>query len=269
MRQLLVIVFLLAIASPSSAGMSKLSVLELSRATTVLVSSESRSARGSGFIIRDDLVATAFHVVAAISVEGNLVRWALHPDIRVTLPSGAVTEAECVSRPTEQDPAPLIYDFGVLKLKRKITSAPTNVALAGDSETPIVGSYVVFSGYPLATPGMITHKGMVSGFDDAKSLLFLQAPINKGNSGGAVLNAQGQVVGIISMREGGISKGLSDLSEHIEKTAPQGSVRLMGVDPLQATRAIIKTLDLYISTGIGYARSIRFLREYLQKNPIP
>jgi hypothetical protein len=44
-------------------------------------------------------------------------------------------------------------------------------------------------------------------------------------------------------------------------------VKLMGVDPLQATKNIIQTLDQYISTGIGYARSIKFAREYLGKHP--
>lgn len=40
----------------------------------------------------------------------------------------------------------------------------------------------------------------------------------------------------------------------------------MGVDPLRATKAVILTLDQYISTGIGYARSVRFVRDYANKN---
>ncbi len=70
------------------------------------------------------------------------------------------------------------------------------------------------------------------------------------------------------MREGGISRGLSNLTTYIDKTAPQGSVRIAGVDPLQATKAIIQTLDEYISTGIGYARAIKFAREYGDKNKL-
>ena len=78
---------------------------------------------------------------------------------------------------------------------------------------------------------------------------------------------QGNAVGIISMREGGISQGLGELKVYIDKTSKQGSVQIMGVDPLKATKAIIQTLDQYISTGIGYARSIKFLREYITKHP--
>jgi hypothetical protein len=44
-------------------------------------------------------------------------------------------------------------------------------------------------------------------------------------------------------------------------------LRLLGVDPLQATKAIIDTLDRYISTGIGYARTTNFARDYLAKYP--
>jgi hypothetical protein len=113
---------------------------------------------------------------------------------------------------------------------------------------------------------MVTHRGMVSGLDDSASLIFIQASINKGNSGGALLNSQGQAVGIVSMREGGISRGLHELRVYIDKTSSQGSVQFMGVDPLQATKAIIQTLDQFISTGIGYARSIKFSREWLAKN---
>ena len=81
------------------------------------------------------------------------------------------------------------------------------------------------------------------------------------------MNSHGRAVGIISMREGGISQGLGELNVYIDQTASHGSVQIMGVDPLQATKAIIQTLDQYISTGIGYARSISFVREYISKNP--
>ena len=113
---------------------------------------------------------------------------------------------------------------------------------------------------------MVTHRGMVSGHDDAFSIIFIQAPVNKGNSGGALLNAQGHVIGIVSMREGGISQGLQQLQVYIDQISSQGSVQIMGVDPLQATKAIILTLDQYISTGIGYARAIKFAQEYFSKN---
>ena len=70
------------------------------------------------------------------------------------------------------------------------------------------------------------------------------------------------------MREGGISKGLHELTLYIEATSKQGSIQIMGVDPLQAIKATVETLNTYISTGLGYARDIKFLREYCEKNNI-
>ena len=242
-------------------------IIELSRTSGVMIVSQSGNSKGSGVLIGDQHVLTCFHVVADVSVQGSTVNWSLHPDLQMVLPSGETISATVVSVPTQADTSPLSKDFALVKLKSRPTKSFSKVQLAADKETLTVGDDVVFSGYPLATPGMVTHRGMVSGFNSASSLIFIQAPINKGNSGGALLNDQGHVVGIVSMREGGISQGLSELKVYIDKTSSQGGVKIMGVDPLQATKAIIQTLDTHISTGIGYARSIKFAREYLEKNP--
>lgn len=241
-------------------------VLELSRNSGVMILSQSGNSKGSGFFIGDQHVLTCFHVVAEATAQDSTLNWKFYPDLQVVIPSGETIGATAVSVPTQEDPSPYLKDFAIVKLNNKPTKNFSKVVLASDEETLKVGDEVVFSGYPLATPGMVTHRGMVSGFDDSASLVFVQAPINKGNSGGAILNSQGHVVGIVSMREGGISKGLKDLSVHINETSSHGSVHFMGIDHLQTTRAIIETLDQYISTGIGYARTVKFVREYLDKN---
>jgi S1-C subfamily serine protease len=193
--------------------------------------------------VGDQYLLTCFHVVAALSVQGPVINWALYPDLQVALTSGEIISATVVSVPTQADPSPLVQDFALVKLARKPLKNFAKVQLASEAEAPVVGDNVVFSGYPLATPGMVTHRGMVSGFDGSETLISIQASINKGNSGGALLDSQGRAVGIM--------------------TSSRGSVRIMGVDPLQSTKEIIQTLDQYISTGIGYARSIKFAREYL------
>jgi len=245
----------------------KINMLELSRESTVMIVSKSSNSKGTGFLIGDEYVMTCFHVVAALSAQGANINWSLHRDIQVILPSGEAIDGTVISVPTQADATPLIQDFALLKLKAKPAKSFQTVQLASEKEDLKVGDDLVFSGYPLATPGMVTHRGMVSGFDKSGSLIFLQAAINKGNSGGALLNGQGHVVGIISMREGGISQGLGELQVYIDKTSKQGTVQIMGVDPLQATKAIIQTLDQYISTGIGYARSIKFARDFLSNHP--
>lgn len=243
-------------------------VLQLSRSSGVRLISQSAQSSGSGFFVGEEYVLTCFHVVASVAVQGNNVNWKLHPDLQVITPSGEAIAATVTSVPTQGDASPLMQDFALVKLRNKPSKNFATLSLATDKELPNVGDDVVFSGYPLATPGMVTHRGMVSGYDETLSIIFVQAPVNKGNSGGALLNAQGHVIGIVSMREGGISQGLQQLQVYIDQTSSQGSVQIMGVDPLQATKAIIQTLDQYISTGIGYARSIRHFQEYAGKNKV-
>lgn len=247
-------------------------LIELSRTSGVKLISRSESSSGSGAFIGDQYVLTCFHVVASWSVQGSTTDIKIFPDLQVVLPSGETIDGTVVSVPTNDDPNPLQYDFAIVKLKHKPTNSFSKLQLAMMKESLMVGDDVVFSGYPLATPGMVTHRGMVSGFDNSSTLIFIQASINKGNSGGALLNSQGHIVGVVSMREGGISQGLDELQAYIkktyiDKTSPKIRLKLMNVDPLQATNAIIQTLDRYISTGIGYAHSIKFAREYLERNP--
>ena len=239
------------------------SIIDLSRASTVKLISKSGNSSGSGFFIDSQHILTCFHVIAKLSIEDKTVHWSVYSDLQAILPSGEIIDATVVSLPTQTHLAPLVMDFALVKLKAPPSQLPTTLALATDKEALKVGDDVLFSGYPLATPGMVTPRGMVSGFDSSESLIFVQASINKGNSGGALLNSKGHVVGLVSMREGGISRGLSELNSYIDKNTHHGSVQIMGVDALQATKAIIQTLDEYISTGIGYARSVKYAREYL------
>jgi len=73
---------------------------------------------------------------------------------------------------------------------------------------------------------------------------------------------------IISLREGEISLALQNYSQTIDKNKDIGNVQIMGINPLEATKETIKVLDKYISTGIGYAKNINFLREYIIKQDI-
>lgn len=254
--------------APTGRAMAQSDPLKQSRGATVRLTSKSGQSSGTGFFISDQVVMTCFHVVSAIERNGDQIKWTIYQDIEVVLPTGEAVPGTIASVPTQADASPLINDFAIVKLSRKPKTPIQPLQLAKSNGDEIeVGNEVFFSGFPLAVNGMVTHRGMVSGFEATRSLIFVQSSINKGNSGGALLNSDGQVIGIVSMREGGISQGLADLNKHIEKTSSQGGVLIMGVDPLQATKAIVQTLDNYISTGIGYAWNIRFARQFLEKNP--
>lgn len=245
-------------------------IINLSRTSCVKVTSKSGNSKGSGFFISDDLVVTCFHVIASTNQNGQKISWNIFQDIQITTIEGETINANCISPPNQADLSPLSQDFAILKLIKKPTNIKNYILEISDQgiKNLKIGSNCYFSGHPLFTPALITHKGMISGIDDSGSIICIQGSINKGNSGGALISGDGKAIGIISMREGGISKALQELTVYIEATSKQGSVQIMGVDPLKAIKATVETLNTYISTGIGYARYIKFLKEYCSKHKI-
>jgi serine protease Do len=114
--------------------------------------------------------------------------------VRVELPDKRVFDAKVVGT----DPA---SDLAVLKIDA--SGLPT-VAI-GDSSRVRVGDVVLAIGNPLGvgqtvTMGIISAKGRATGVGDGSYEDFLQtdAPINQGNSGGALINVNGELVGINS-----------------------------------------------------------------------
>jgi S1-C subfamily serine protease len=72
----------------------------------------------------------------------------------------------------------------------------------GDSDEMKRGARVMAVGYPLGLKSVKASMGIVSGYQQFKSALYLQitAPINPGNSGGPLFNEKGQVIGINSAK---------------------------------------------------------------------
>jgi len=250
-------------------------LIDISRNNCARIKAASINSTGTGFFLDATHVITCFHVIAAIQVidaSKGQVQWTISNNISVKLNDGETIDATCVSIPTQEDPSPLLNDFAILKLAKKPKSAPSGLSIYKGKESPDVGSDIVFSGFPLGAPAMITHKGYISGVTDDKSIICIQAPINKGNSGGAVLNLKGEILGIISNREGGISQGLEDVTKQITdleegRSGVKVRISMGGVNTFGVTKELITTLDKYISTGIGYARSVKALQSYIEKNP--
>ena len=114
--------------------------------------------------------------------------------VRVELPDKRVFDAKVVGT----DPA---SDLAVLKIDA--SGLPT--LAIGDSNHVRVGDVVLAIGNPLGvgqtvTMGIISAKGRATGVGDGSYEDFLQtdAPINQGNSGGALINLNGELVGINS-----------------------------------------------------------------------
>lgn len=243
-------------------------VVETSRTLGVRILIDGKTPAGSGFFIDNQTVVTCFHVVARTwfaKLDKGVVQELsvdLASDIRVLSVDGQELAAEVVSMPTKESAEPMVFDFAILRLKKPVVGKLPQVRFYQEGAPLHVGDPILFSGYPLDSTLMLTHKGSLAGISAPDGILGLQAPVNKGVSGSALLAADGTILGIVSMRLGGIGKGLFELRQQIDAGASSGSVRLMGVDPLQATKGVIDTLDLNISTGIGYARSTIYLEKY-------
>jgi len=138
---------------------------------------------GSGVIVNSDgYILTNHHVV-----DGAL-------EIRVELTDNRTFTAKLVG----SDPP---SDLAVLKIDAK--DLPT--LPLGDSDRVRVGDPVLAVGNPLGigqtvTAGIVSAKGRQTGLSDGSFEDFLQtdAAINRGNSGGALVNTTGELIGINS-----------------------------------------------------------------------
>ncbi len=279
MKKNLSLIVVIFISIVSTIAFADQNLINTSRSNCVQIIVPSLNSQGSGFFIDPQHVLTCFHVVGKFDYIPKTSEYKITTgkDVFVITAGGEKIDADVITTwpksfskfltPRVYNEAfPVLCDFAILKLKTKSKSQITIAPLFRGKDLPPIGSNVIFSGYPLDAPTMLTHRGMISGIAH-NQLICVEASVNKGNSGGALLDDKGEIIGIIDMREGGISKGLDDLRKYIDRTKKYGSVELMGVDPLAADKAMIDTLDTYISTGIGYARTIKNVTDYLDKNP--
>ena len=138
---------------------------------------------GSGVVIgADGYVLTNQHVIAGAD------------RVRVELGDKRSFDATVVGFDAASDLAVL-----------KIDARGLPIVPFGDSDRVEVGDVVLAVGNPLGlgqtvTMGIVSAKGRATGIGDGSYEDFIQtdAPINQGNSGGALVNVQGELIGINS-----------------------------------------------------------------------
>jgi putative serine protease PepD len=149
---------------------------------TITVQNSNEEALGSGVILNSTgLILTNNHVIATQGTTS------------VTLSTGKTVAAKVVATDTTHDLA-LVQASNV--------SGLTPVTF-GTSDTVAVGDTVLAFGAPLGLSGTVTS-GIISavdrsvntGSESLSGLLQTDAAINEGNSGGALVNTAGQVIGI-------------------------------------------------------------------------
>lgn len=147
---------------------------------------------GSGVIVsKEGYILTNYHVVSGAD------------EIEVKLHDGRDFEAEVVGTDS-------LSDVAVIRLKEKVFDLP--VAYLGDSEKLRPGDWAIAIGNPFSLTSTVTA-GIISALGrsmdgGAKYENFIQtdAAVNPGNSGGALVDIEGQVIGINTMiysRSGG------------------------------------------------------------------
>lgn len=136
---------------------------------------------GSGVIMSTDgYLLTANHVVDDVD------------EIQVALQDGRVFNAELVG-------SDLYTDLAVLKIEAEdLPTIPRN-----DSYQPSAGDVVLAIGNPYnlgqtVTQGIISATGRISPGSGYSEFIQMDAAINEGNSGGALVNTRGELVGISS-----------------------------------------------------------------------
>ena len=153
------------------------------------------AASGSGFIISSDgYILTNFHVIESSN------------SVTVTTYDGTEYDAEIIGYDQSMDIAVL-----------KIDAKELVPVVLGRSETLNVGDDVIAIGNPLGELTFSLTRGVVSALDRqvtlsgnvTMELIQTDCAINSGNSGGALFNMYGEVVGITNAKYSSSSSGAS------------------------------------------------------------
>jgi S1-C subfamily serine protease len=206
------------------------------------------SSLGSGFVVdRDGYIVTNYHVIEnAQEIEVNF-----SGDDRV--PATIVGS----------DPS---TDLAVLKIdaqSRALTPLPL-----GNSDEVHVGDAVVAIGNPFGLERSVTA-GIVSALQrditapngyTIDKVIQTDAPINEGNSGGPLLNARGQVIGVnsqISSETGGnvgigFAVPVNTVREVVSQIKASGKVEhaYLGIQMQEITPDLAETIDVPVDEGV-------------------
>lgn len=154
---------------------------------------------GSGIIIAQDdkelLIATNYHVIESAET------------LEVTFIDGNTAQAQIKGKDSSMDLAVIAIPLESIDTE---TKQAITVAKMGDSEALKLGEQVIAIGNALGygqsvTGGWVSALNREVGMEDGSKGTFIQtdAAINGGNSGGALLNMNGEVVGINSSKISG------------------------------------------------------------------
>src|SRR4051795_3597896 len=207
-------------------------------------------AGGSGFIISPDgYIVTNNHVVEGASKVQ--VHWGADENGS----GGHTSDAKIIGR----DPA---TDIALLKIEagQSLPSVPL-----GDSDRIRKGDWAIAVGNPFQfentlTVGVISAKGRTLGLGDTtrsfENFIQTDAAINFGNSGGPLMNINGEVIGINTAIRGGGAQGIGfatpiNTAKRLLPQLKQGKVTrgYLGMGIFEVTEDVKKAFNLADATG--------------------
>ncbi len=213
-------------------------------------------AAGTGVIVSEDgVIVTNRHVI------GNATS-----GVSVTLSDGTeITSVEIIGRTSANDP----LDIAFLKIKDK-QGKELKAAKLGDSGVMQVGDKVVAIGNALGEFQNSVTSGIVSGFgrnvvagdasgsETLTNLLQTDAAINQGNSGGPLVNASGEVIGINTAVAGGAAENIgfaipvNDIKGLIKSVLEKGKLErpYLGVRYVALDEDAAEIYDLEQTSGV-------------------
>jgi Do/DeqQ family serine protease len=199
---------------------------------------------GAGILVRQDkdvyYVLTNYHVVGDVS------------EIVVVTNDGKEYSAELVGKDERKDLAMVSFK----------TNGSYPLAVLGDSDSVKVGDWALAVGNPLGlmstvTMGIVSAVGRTGGpAGNINDFIQTDTSINQGNSGGALVNIRGEVVGvntwIASNNSGGGSVGLgfaipiNNTKRSIDEFISSGEISYgwLGVSLMDPNRETVEALEL-------------------------
>lgn len=219
------------------------------------VQTPKREASGSGVIIsQDGYIVTNNHVVDGAD------------ELTVTLSDNSEYSARIIGT----DKA---TDLALIKINK--TGLPAIKVISSDDIK--VGEWVLAIGHPLnlratVTAGIVSAKARSLGANSLEAFIQTDAAINQGNSGGALVNARGELIGINAMLTSPtgsnigygfaipttiMNKVVSDLKEY--GTVQRGLIGIQGSDArsyLDNQKSQGKEIDLGTNEGVYIAKVV-------------
>ncbi len=216
-----------------------------------VVTVRTQNGLGSGIVYRKNIILTDQHVVAAQEGSPQVFR-----HVQVSLADGSELSGTVVG-------SDLATDLAVVKVKRDLPPLTFRTSLPQQGETVLaIGSPLGFSSS--VTEGIVSALGRdLPGSGSSTPLVDLiqtDAPISPGNSGGALVDSCGHVVGVneayIPPQSGAVSLGFATPSVVATSIADQliahGVARhpYLGVRVANLTPSIAQSLGTSVSSGV-------------------